>query len=540
MSRWNFAEVWETIAGIVPEAPAALHGESTTTWAEFDHRADSLARWLLDQGADHETSFAQLLYSVPEYLEAVYACFKLGLAPVNTNYRYGPDELVYLWDNADASTVLFHGAFAEMLEEVRPRVPGVSRWIWLDDGSGACPAWATPYHEIVASWPGRTVAPWGRSPDDLLLLYTGGTTGMPKGVMWRQDDLFGAVNTTAPIPFPDEGGMDDVRRMITKPGPRIVAAAPLMHGTGLLSALSVLNGGGAVITLPERRFSAASLLDAVQRHRAKSIALVGDAFAKPVLEALDREPDRWDISSLRVVISSGVVWSAPVKAGLLRHNDRLLLVDTLGSSEGLGTARSVIAADQPFPAESARFTLSPHTKVFDEDGREVVPGSGQRGMMAIKGRIPLGYYKDEEKTARTFRTVNGERWSIAGDFATVEADGTITLLGRGSACINTGGEKVFPEEVEAVLLTHPGVVDAVCVGIPDDRFGEQVTAVVVASPQSPPKAEELVEHVKARLAGYKAPRQVLFVPTLNRAANGKADYGALRNRAATELGAATG
>src|SRR5271165_952996 len=225
MSAWNFAEVWEEVAGRFPDAPATIHGERVTSWAEFDRRADSLGSWLLSAGATRDATFAQYLYSGPEYLESVYACWKLGIAPVNTNYRYRADELVYLWDNADATTVVFHGAFAHLLDDVRPRVPRVVRWLWVDDGSGPCPAWATPYDEAAGAAPGRTVPPWGRSPDDLFLVYTGGTTGMPKGVMWRQDDLFGAVNESAPVRYPDQGGLGDVRRLLERPGPRIVAAA---------------------------------------------------------------------------------------------------------------------------------------------------------------------------------------------------------------------------------------------------------------------------------------------------------------------------
>jgi len=537
VSTYQFAEVWETVAGRLPSAPALLHGDETVDWATFDRRADSLAAWLLEHGATQDGTFAQYLYSSPAYLECVYACWKLGIAPVNTNYRYGAEELVYLWDNADTTTVAFHGVFADTVEPIVGRLPGVGRWLWVDDGTGPCPDWASPFGEATGASPARVVPPWGRSPDDLFLIYTGGTTGLPKGVMWRQDDLFGAVNRSAPVRYPDDGSPADVAPLLLRPGPSLVAAAPLMHGTGLFSSFGTLSSGGAVITLPERRFSAESLLDAVVRHRAKGIALVGDAFARPVLAALDAEPDRWDVSSLRIIMSSGVMWSTEVKEGLLRHNPELILVDSLGSSEGLGTARAVSGnSPEATKGPTGRFAFGPYTQVFTEDGQRVEPGSGERGLLAQRGRIPLGYYKDPEKSARTFPVIDGERWSVPGDYATVEADGTIVLLGRGSACINTGGEKVFPEEVEEALKTHPDVDDAVCVGLPDERFGERVVAVVAPVTGAHPDPGELIDHVKGRLAHYKAPRQVLLVPALGRAANGKADYRTLKDLAQRELG----
>jgi acyl-CoA synthetase (AMP-forming)/AMP-acid ligase II len=299
-----------------------------------------------------------------------------------------------------------------------------------------------------------------------------------------------------------------------------------MHGTGLFNALTTLSAGGSIITLAGRHFDVVELLDTIEGERVKSMTIVGDAFARPILRSLDAEPDRWDISSLRVIISSGVMWSKETKDGLLRHNDRLILVDTLGSSEAIGMATSATTADAS--AASASFRLADNTRVITEHGTDVVPGSGETGLVAMSGPMPLGYYKDPDKSAATFRTIDGVRYTVPGDWATVDADGTARLLGRGSQCINTGGEKVYPEEVEEVLKLHPAVADAAVVGVPDERFGEAIQALVEPAGDATIDESALIAHVKERLASYKAPKRVIAVTTVNRAPNGKLDYAALR------------
>jgi acyl-CoA synthetase (AMP-forming)/AMP-acid ligase II len=525
-SSWNFADVFEAIADRQPDALAQRHGDRSTTWSEFDTRADGFAAGLLATGAVEQDKVAQYLYNAPEYLESTYGAFKAGLVTVNTNYRYTADELLYLWDNADVVAVVFHGTFAERCDDVRARLPRIRSWWWVDDGSGPCPEWATPYEDATTAAAGRTAGPWGRSGDHLLLLYTGGTTGMPKGVMWRQDDLFGALDTASKTRLPPQQDLGAAADRVTKPGPRNLPAAPLMHGTGFFNALSNLMIGGSVITMTGRHFDVVELLDTIEHNRINSMSIVGDAFAKPVLRALDAEPDRWNISSLRVIVSSGVMWSAETKAGLLRHNGRLIMVDALGSSEAIGMAQSVVSADDS--AATATFKLSPDTRVITEDGRDVTRGAGERGRVAMRGYMPIGYYKDAEKSASTFQHVDGVRYTIPGDWATVDDDGTVRLLGRGSQCINTGGEKVYPEEVEEVLKLHATVADAAVVGVPDERFGEAVTALVQPHAGDTIVSDELIAHVKAKLASYKAPRQVVVVDSIGRAANGKLDYRALR------------
>ncbi len=504
------------------------------TWAEANRRANGLAAALLAiPGAAEQDKVAQYLYNSPEYLESTFAAFKAGFATVNTNYRYAADELVYLWDNGDVTAVVFHGAFAEQCAAVRARVPRVRRWFWVDDGSGACPGWATPYEAAAAAGTDENVSgPWGRSGDHLLLLYTGGTTGMPKGVMWRQDDLFGVLDANNKRRLPPEQDLEAHADRLSKPGPRNMPGAPLMHGTGLFNAISNLMIGGSVTTMAGWHFDAAEFLSTIEQYRINSTSIVGDAFAKPILRALDAEPGRWDISSLRVIVSSGVIWSKETKDGLLRHNDRLIMVDSLGSSEAIGMATNTTTSESG--GQTARFEIGDDTRIITDDGRDVEPGSGELGRVALRGRTPIGYYKDEEKSAQTFVTIDGHRYSIPGDYATVEADGTVTLLGRGSQCINTGGEKVYPEEVEECLKLHPSVDDAAVVGVPDERWGEAINALVQPHPGAVVDEGELVAHVKARLAAYKAPKRIIPIATVGRAANGKLDYKALKAAAVAQ------
>ncbi len=527
---WNFADLWETVATQIPDALAQQQGDRSYTWAEFNRRANGVAAALLRADSAEQDKVAQYLYNSPEYLESVFAAFKAGFAVVNTNYRYAADELVYLWDNADATAVVFHGTFAEQCDAVRDRVPKVRTWLWVDDGTGPCPEWATPYEAAATAGTDTDIeGPWGRSGDHLLLLYTGGTTGMPKGVMWRQDDLFGALDSSNRNRLPPEQDLDAAAGRVTKAGPRNMPAAPLMHGTGLFNALSNLMIGGSITTMEGRHFSAEEFLDTIEQRAINSTSIVGDAFAKPILRALDHEPDRWDISTLRVVVSSGVMWSKETKLGLLRHNPRLIMVDSLGSSEAIGMASNTTTAESS--GETAKFELGPTTRVITDEGRDVVPGSGELGRVALPGRTPIGYYKDEAKSAQTFVVIDGQRYSIPGDYATVEADGTVTLLGRGSQCINTGGEKVYPEEVEECLKLHPTVADAAVVGVPDEKWGEAITALVEPHAGDTIDAAELIAHVKSRLAAYKAPKQVVTVASIGRAANGKLDYKKLRSDA---------
>ncbi|MES2033153.1 MAG: acyl-CoA synthetase [Pseudomonadota bacterium] len=545
MSGWNFADVWEEIAAATPERPAQIQGDRVVSWRDFDRRANAVARHLVQAGIGRGGKVAAYLYNAPEYLEAYFAAFKAGLSPVNTNYRYEPEELFYLFDNADAEAIVFHAGFAPKLEAIRDRLTKVKVWLAVGDEGAPIPDWATAYESVAGPGAAHFVAPWGRSGDDLLLLYTGGTTGMPKGVMWRQDDLFQVLgaggNALLEIPPLASAAEAAVRvatgkagDIVLPPPSSLVAACPLMHGTAQFGSFGVLTTGGAIISLPSRKFDAAELWSEVDRLRANSISIVGLAFATPMLEVLEANPGRWDLSCVTRIGSSGTVWSHDNKQALLTHLPAgAMLMDSLGSSEavGLGGSTSVAGAE----ATTAQFLVGPNSAVFKEDGSRVEAGSGERGLVAVGGFIPTGYYKDPEKSAKTFRMFEGRRWSVPGDFAEVNEDGTIKLLGRGSQVVNTGGEKVFPEEVEEALKTHPRVRDAVVVGVPDSRFGERVCAVVDVGDAEAPTLADLAAHVKGRLADYKTPRSLVLAPVV-RAANGKVDYKAVRTQALEALG----
>jgi fatty-acyl-CoA synthase len=462
---------------------------------------------------------------------------KARAVPVNVNYRYLEDELAYLLDNADAEIVLFHGVLGERVAAVRDRCPALRAIVQVDDGAPLVDG-ALPYEELVAADVMERVV---RSGDDRWFLYTGGTTGMPKGVMWRHEDLFGALaESLYPVlgePVPDDAaaaGATAARFGEADRAPVHLPASPLMHGTGGMTSMQAMFCGGTIVTLEQRTFDPDELWRAVAREHVTQMAIVGDAFCKPMVRALDAAVARgepYDLSSLLLVISSGVMWSAPVKEALVAHQP-VICLDSLGSSEGVGFANNLTAPGQE--TATARFTIGAHTLVLTEDGTAVEPGSGDLGMLALGGFLPSGYYKDPEKSARTFREFDGVRYSVPGDWATVEADGSVTLLGRGSVSINSGGEKIYPEEVEEAVKANDGVHDCIVVGVPDERFGEAVAAVVAADPGRTLDAGAVIDGC-AHLARFKRPRHVVVVPEIPRGPNGKADYGWAKQIAADAM-----
>ena len=518
-AEWTFADVWETVADEISQKTALIHGEQRLSWRDFDSRADGVAQALLDAGLQRQDKVALYLHNGPAYMESAFAAFKAGLVPVNTNYRYTGDELIQLWTNADAAAVIFHAAFAPQAEAVRSRCPAVLAWVCVEDGTGPCPVWAVSYEQAATSATGRTKSPEGRSGDDQILIYTGGTTGLPRGVMWRQHDMFLASNTTGD---PEEANFEHIRRRLADSTPPVgLPAAPLMHGTGFVFAATILNRGGTIVTLPGQSFDVAHLLDTIAQEGVTDLCIVGDAFCRPIVDALDLDPDRWDLSRLKVVSSSGMAWSASVKERLLAHAPAALLIDFLNASEASGMGRSLTSSKRS--ASGSRFQLGKNACVIDEDGQPIASGSAKAGRLAVRGHIPLGYYKDPEKTAATFPVVDGIRYAVPGDLATIDADGAITLLGRGSTCINTGGEKVFPEEVEDAIKSHEGVADALVIGIPHVRFGQMVTAAVEWVDGVAQDESALLDHLRGRLAGHKIPRVLVPVDSLGRGPNGKAD-----------------
>jgi fatty-acyl-CoA synthase len=527
----NLADMWEAVAAEMPDVVAQIHGERRSTYREFEARAARLAGALQASGVGPGTKVAMYLYNANEFLETTFAAVKLRAVPVNVNYRYLADELHYLLDNSDAEVLVYHGALAERVREVRDRLPRLRLLVQVTttdaDRVPLLPG-ARDYEELLAAHPPAARIP--RTAEDLIFLYTGGTTGLPKGVMWTHADLFkqfsvGYMALGGEVPTTPEGVGRAARTMreMGVAGPQI-ASAPLMHGMAWFTSMSRLMTGGTVVTLTNRSFDAHELWRAVESHRVALCVIVGDAFARPMVRALEEAEAggrAYDLSSLSVIISGGVMWTPANKKPFLERGVGMLM-DGLGSSEATGIGMMIsTAGDDP---TLGRFMPNPGTRVLTEDGRDVVPGSGERGLLAVTGALPSGYYKDGEKTAATFKVIDGIRYSFPGDWACVEADGSITLLGRGSVCINTGGEKVFPEEVEEVLKLHPDVEDCIVVGVPDERWGEAITAVVQGRAGATPDAAALVAFVRERIAAYKTPKRVVLVEKVVRSPAGKADY----------------
>jgi fatty-acyl-CoA synthase len=524
--RLNLASAWEAIADEVGDSTAVSVAGRHYSWTDFDDRAARLAGTMLEHGLGPDSKVALYLYNGNEYPEAQYAAFKVRGIPANVNYRYTGDELAYILENSDAEAIFFDHTLADRLEAVRDRCPMLRLAVQV--GGGEVPDWALGYEEAVSADPMPRI---DRSGSDLWFLYTGGTTGMPKAVMWDHTNLFGSMEATfrpfrLPVPStPAEAAA--TARSVADAGKEIrqLCAAPLMHGTSGIPGLATLSHGGMLSTLSSRAFDADELWRIVELDRITMVTMVGDAFGRPMLESLDRasaEGRMPDLSSLRLLLSSGVMFSAATKEAMLDHHG-CTIVDSLGSSEGTGMASQVMSRRRRDTA-TARFRLGEHTRVLTDEGIDVQPGSGERGQIALGWPLPLGYFKDPAKTEEAFPMVAGRRWSIPGDWATVEADGTVTLLGRGSACINTGGEKVFPEEVEEALKELDAVVDCNVVGLDDDRWGQAVTAVVELTAPGAADADELRAGVRERLAGYKVPKRVVLVDRVERSPNGKTDY----------------
>jgi fatty-acyl-CoA synthase len=540
----NLADMWEAVAAELPDAVAQIHGDASYTFGEFEARAARMAGWLQARGVQAGAKVGMYLYNAPAYLETTFAALKLRAVPVNVNFRYLADELLYLLDNADAEVLVYHGALAERVAAVRDRLPRLRVLVQVtttdDDRVPLLPG-AHHYDDAVAQ--GEPAPRIPRSADDHVFLYTGGTTGLPKGVMWTHADLFkqfsaGYMALGGEVPTTVEGVGKAARMMreMGVSGPQI-AAPPLMHGMAWFTSMSRLMTGGTVVTLTNRSFDAHELWRCVQQHRVGMCVIVGDAFARPMIRALEEAEAAgrpYDVSSLMVIVSGGVMWTPANKKPLLDRGIGMLM-DGLGSSEATGIGMMIsTAGDDP---AIGRFMPNPGTRVVTEDGRDVTPGSGEIGLLAVTGALPQGYYKDAEKTAGTFKVIDGVRYSFPGDWARVEADGSITLLGRGSVCINTGGEKVFPEEVEEVLKLHPDVEDCVVVGVPDTKWGEAITAVVQPRTGTAPDTKALVAFTRERLAAYKAPKHVVTVERLVRSPAGKADYRWARETAAARVGA---
>jgi fatty-acyl-CoA synthase len=535
----HLATLWESFADAIGDREALVCGESRCTWQMYDDRAARLASAFAAAGLKADSKVGLYLYNGNEYLESHFATFKLRAVPVNINYRYLDDELLYLLDNSDSEILVFHTSLGDRVARVMDRAPNVKLWVEVGAAGDAVPG-AVAYESLVDGYePAPRIR---RSEGGIYMIYTGGTTGMPKGVMYDMGALvqffvyigFGLFSLG---PAPAIGEVSDRGDELWSGSKSIVSipACPLMHATGMwLSAMPSLCVGASVATLKARSFDAHELWQVTEREKARQIVIVGDSFTKPMLRALEEARDAgrpYDLSELTSIVSSGAMWTSEVKQQLLDWHD-LILLDVLGSTEGgVGThltTRGNVGA-------TASFAMNPTTKVFTEGGREVMPGSGESGMVAVSGVVPLGYFKDEVKSRATFKSIDGVRYSFPGDWALVEADGTLTLLGRGSGCINTAGEKVYPEEVEVTVKRHPDVIDCLVVGVNDADLGQRVTAVASLCAGSETDDAVLREFVRTKIASYKVPKQIVLVDEVRRAANGKPDYGWAREIVETAL-----
>ncbi len=538
MGTFNLADLFEAVVDAVPDREVLATAERRLTYRQLDERANRLAHHLAAEGVGERSHVGLQLTNGTEYVEGMLACFKLRAVPVNVNFRYIEGELRHLFTDAELSGLVFHRRFAGRVGAVAPEVAGLDTLLVVDDDSGeeATVPVAVDYEEALAARP-RTRDGFGpRSSDDLYVVYTGGTTGMPKGVVWRHEDIFFAAMGGGD-PFQMGNGVASTEelaeRVAAGSGMSAIPIPPFMHASAHWLAFQTLYTGGKLVIPPGGRFDPATVWRLVAEEGANLLVVVGDAMARPLADELAAHPDAYDTSSLIVIGSGGALLSPSTKDRLAELLPGKMIVDGFGSSE-TGTLGTASTGGGP------RFSVNDQTAVLDNDGRPVTPGSGAVGRLARRGHIPLGYHGDEEKTANTFITYEGVRWVLPGDMATVEADGTVTLLGRGSVSINSGGEKIFPEEVEAACKAHPEVADCVVVGVADERWGERVVAVVQPRPRASVALDDIQATCRRAIAGYKVPRDVVVVDEVVRSPAGKADYAWARAHAADAVGAAAG
>ena len=535
----DFASVWEMISDIVPDNDALICGEEVVTWKEYDEKSSKIATALSAAGLKANSKAGLYLNNSNEYLIAQNAIFKIGGIPINVNYRYVAEELIYLLDNSDSEAVFYHACYSNRIKEIASSLPNIKAWIEVSDGTESHFPDALKYEELLES--SSPMDRIYRDPETIYMLYTGGTTGMPKGVMYKQGEflvfLFRTLKAMGYDVPEDINNLEEQIHNFKKDDMfiRSLIGCPLMHGTGMwLGAFLPLLLGGTAITSRNLGFDADQMWTQVEDTQTSNIVIVGDAFAKPMLDALNNASNQgkpYDLSSVKVIISSGVMWSEEVKNGLLEHHD-MQLMDTMGSTEG-GMGSSVSTRDNP--PKTAKFALNPGVVVIADDGEVLEPGTDKIGLIGTSGLVPVGYYKDEKKSAETFREVDGIRYSFPGDYAKLEKDGTITLLGRGSNCINSAGEKIYPEEVEEAIKRNNEVFDCLVVGVDDPKFGQKVVAVVSLEDSKQIDEDDLVNATRQFIAGYKLPKKVIFVDEVQRAPNGKANYTWAKNVADKEF-----
>ena len=526
----NIADLAEHAIDAVPDRVALICGDEQLTYAQLEEKANRLAHYLLDQGVKKDDKVGLYCRNRIEIVIAMLGIVKAGAILVNVNYRYVEGELKYLFENSDMVALVHERRYADRVANVLPETPNVKTVLVVEDGTEGPADDYLKYGGVefnAALEKGSPARDFGeRSPDDIYLLYTGGTTGFPKGVMWRHEDiyrvLFGGTDFATGELVEDE---HDLAKAAAENPPMIrYPIPPMIHGATQSATWMSIFSGQTTVLAPE--FDPDEVWRAIHDHKVNLLFFTGDAMARPLLDALLAHQDKgneYDLSSLFLLASTAALFSTSIKEKFLELLPNRVITDSIGSSETGFGGTSIVAKGQSHTG-GPRVTIDKTTVVLDEDGNEVKPGSGVRGIIAKKGHIPVGYYKDEKKTAETFRTYNGVRYAIPGDYAEVDADGSVTMLGRGSQSINSGGEKIYPEEVEAALKGHPDVFDALVVGVPDERFGQCVAAVVHLRPGTSTTLADLDTFVRQDIAGYKVPRKVWWVDEIHRTPAGKPDY----------------
>lgn len=548
---FNVASLFERVAQNIPDHEAIVCGSQRLTYGEFDKRANRLAHYLASQGISKGDHVGIYAFNRLEWVEAMLACYKLCAVPVNINYRYVEEELRYLLNDADVKAIVFERQFAPLLQTIATQLPLLKHYVAIEDGSNTSlgELSAVDYATVTAQQP-ETPLTVERSGDDHYVLYTGGTTGMPKGVVWRQEDVImalgGGLDMTTGQPIASAEIMADRCIQPNAYAMRSMQLAPLMHGAAQWGLLRSLFEGGVVILADKKSFDADYVWQMVGNEKANVMLITGDAMARPLMDALNTRAtsgEPYDLSSLFVLASSAAIFSPSLKDAFTEKLPNVLVMDNIGASE-VGYCGAAVHTKGGADKDSGgpRVQPGPDTIVLDDDFNVIPMGSNTEGWLARGGNIPLAYYKDEEKTRKTYILASdGRRYAIPGDRARTNEDGTITLLGRGSLCINSGGEKIFPEEVEGAIKAHPAVVDTLVVGTPDERFGSCVTALVqIRTGFAVPSLESIQEACSCQIARYKLPRRILFVTEIARSPSGKPDYKWAKEEAHRQLESCVG
>jgi len=525
--EFNVADIFEGAADRIPDREVIVCGDDRATFRQLEERANRLAHYFLSLGLQPGDHIGIYAFNSVEWVEAMIAAYKIRAIPININYRYVEDELRYLFDNADLVAVVHQRQFAPRIANVLPDVPGLRHCIAFDDGSGVdCSVVNAVDYEagLAGSSPERSFGP--RASDDTYVLYTGGTTGMPKGVMWHHKDvIFTLGGGIDPMTKERAQRPEDILAKIAEGFMVTCPLAPLMHGAAQWAVLSQMFIGNRIVLMPGS-FEAHKTWEIVEKEKINSLLITGDAVARPLIEALSEK--EYDLSAVMIISSSAAILSPSVKLQFLERFPNLILIDAHGASEqGLTGMKFVTKESLQEPQgerPGLRISPDPDVCVLDENLKPVEPGSDVVGKIARGGNVPYGYHKDPKKTAEVFPEIEGKRWSIPGDLGMVEEDGSIVMLGRGSTCINSGGEKIYPEEVEGAIKSHPAVFDALVVGVPDERWGQRVAAVVQLREGQALTLEEADKHCRLAVAGYKVPRELHVVEQIKRSPSGKPDY----------------